>query len=230
MEPISPDPATFALPKGTVAFFRSLAANNNRAWFDEHRDDYRAQVVAPAMALTTLLGEAFENRVEKLRYEPRVDGSIFRLNRDVRFSKEKSPYKTNLGVFVWCGAGKKMDSAGLYFHLSPDEIFVGSGIYRVPPEKLDRFRRFVDAKGKLLADAVETAERQKFALEGETTVRVPKGFPADHPHARFLRHKGFYLSKSLPVSAATKKGFGAKLIRELEPTVPFLNLLAKGLG
>ncbi len=206
MESISPDPATFALPKKTIAFFRRLAENNNRAWFDEHRADYRSDVVEPAMELTTLLGEAFEKKVARLRYEPRIDGSIFRLNRDVRFSKNKAPYKTNLGVFVWSGAGKRVESPGLYFHMEPGEVFIGSGIYRIPPEKIDRFRRFVDAGGDALAKAVAAGAKKGFALEGETTVRVPRGFPADHPYADFLRHKGFYLSKRLPVSAVTKKG------------------------
>ena len=88
-------------PKGTVSFLRDLAANNNREWFTAHRPEYETAVLEPARAFVRVMGERLRRLSPQIKAEPRIDGSLFRLYRDIRFSPDKSPYKTNLGIFFW---------------------------------------------------------------------------------------------------------------------------------
>jgi uncharacterized protein (TIGR02453 family) len=224
-----PSAKTFAIPTAALTFLRGLEKNNTKTWFDDHRATYRNDIVEPLKDLAVLLGEAFEKAIPGLNYDPRVNGSIFRLNRDARFSKNKNPYKTNLGVFVWRGPAKKMECPGIYFHLEPTMLMVGSGIYMFTPEQLAIYRRHVDAKGEVIARAVAKGEKAGFALGGEKSKRVPRGFDADHPHAELLKHKGFFLSKEYPAKRATQPGLIPFLKKELAPTVDLVNRLAEAL-
>jgi uncharacterized protein (TIGR02453 family) len=188
--------AAFAgFTKETIRFFSGLRRNNDRAWFMAHRETYDREVMDPAKALVVALGEKLRTVVPKIIAVPLVNKSIFRINRDTRFSLDPSPYKTNLGLYFWEGTKPKMESPGFYFHLEPPDLFLGGGFYMLPDSLLVRYRRaVVDPKlgrelTKILADlrAVPGCE-----VGGTHYKRVPAGYDPKHPNAELLKHNGLY--------------------------------------
>ena len=112
-------------PEKTVSFLCGLAAHNDREWFAAHKKEYETEVLEPAKAFVRAMGERLRRLSPQIKAEPRTDGSLFRLYRDTRFSPDKSPYKTNLGIFFWEGGGPRMDCPGYYFHLEPPNLMLG---------------------------------------------------------------------------------------------------------
>ncbi|MHA7290046.1 DUF2461 domain-containing protein [Arthrobacter sp. MDT3-24] len=162
------------IPAGAFAFYAELEHNNNREWWLEHKDSYNTLVRDP---VTALLAEL----------EPRFGrGKIFRPNRDIRFSQDKSPYKTAQGAFA-----SSQEGVGYYVQVSADGLLVGGGCHTSTPAQLARFRNSVDASGtgESLRHIVETVAAAGFAVEGEKLKTVPLGFDKDHPRAELLKHK-----------------------------------------
>ena len=140
------------------------------------------------------MGDALRGKVPGINADPRTDRSIFRIHRDVRFSKDKSPYKPNLGVILWDGPGAKMESSGFYLHLEPPEFYLGCGYYMFSKESLAAYRELVThpKAGPALLRAVKLVEKRGYSIGGEKTKRVPRGFDPAHPRAELLKHKGLY--------------------------------------
>jgi uncharacterized protein (TIGR02453 family) len=181
--------------KKTVDFFKSLARHNDRAWFESHRDIYEAEVMAPSRAYIGAMGARLRELAPKINAIPKVNKSIFRIARDTRFSLDPSPYKTNLGLYFWEGAGGRMEGSGFYFHLEPPDLMVGGGMYMFGDRQLLRFRKAaVDKRaGKELTAIVAALKAVPgFDLGGKHYKRVPAGFDANHPNAPFLLHNGLY--------------------------------------
>ena len=187
-------------PEKTVSFLCGLAAHNDREWFAAHKKEYETEVLEPAKAFVRAMGERLRRLSPQIKAEPRTDGSLFRLYRDTRFSPDKSPYKTNLGIFFWEGGGPRMDCPGYYFHLEPPNLMLGGGLYIIPRPLLERYRRAVaDAEyGPGLAAIVKKlTARPGYTLGGEHYKRVPPGYdpapgrssccatPASTPASRF---------------------------------------------
>ena len=186
-------------PKASLRFLRALKRNNDKAWFAEHRDEYDAAVLEPARAFVVAMGEALRGKVPGINADPRTDRSIFRIHRDVRFSKDKSPYKPNLGVILWDGPGAKMESSGFYMHLEPPQFFLGGGYYMFSKESLAAYRELVvhPKSGPALQRAVKLVEKRGYEIGGEKTKRVPRGYDPDHPRAELLKHKGLHVGISM---------------------------------
>jgi len=188
--------------KQTVTFFRQLAKNNDRAWFEAHRDVYEAEVMVPARTFITALGARLKTVLPKINAIPKVNKSIFRIARDTRFSLDPTPYKPNLGLYFWEGAGGRMESSGMYFHLEPPDLMLGGGMYLFPDKKLVRYRKaVVDRKlGPELAAIVrEMAKVPGLDLGGKHYKRIPAGFEAGHPNAPLLLHNGLYAGVEMPI-------------------------------
>jgi uncharacterized protein (TIGR02453 family) len=188
--PAAPRFEGFADTRGR--FFSELLLHNDRDWFQAHRADYEAGWRGP-MAL--LLAELRERLVPVYRGLELAPPKVFRIQRDVRFSKEKVPYKTNVaGLLAVAGAGGPMGGpAAAYLHVSHDEAFTGGGIYAMEPPALQRHRRALldPRRGAALARRVAALEGKGFTLEAiETLKRAPAGVPVDHPRIRLLRMKG----------------------------------------
>ena len=170
------------IPTAAFRFYAELEENNNREWWLEHKTTYDAEVKGP---LTALLSEL----------EPKFGpAKIFRPNRDIRFSQDKSPYKTAQGAFA-----ASQEGVGFYLQISADGLLIGGGYHSHTPAQLTRFRAAVDApdSGLELQGIVDAVAAAGFAIEGETLKTVPRGFDKDHPRAELLKHKS--LSASVEV-------------------------------
>ena len=117
-------------------FLGDLTANNSKKWFDAHRKDYEALYVEPAKAFVEAMGPALQKLSPGVRAEPRVNGSLMRINRDTRFSKDKTPYKTTLDLMFTEGEGKMRLCPGFYFRISADELGMGAGMHGFDPDRL----------------------------------------------------------------------------------------------
>lgn len=178
-------------------FLSELDKNNNREWMTAHRDWYE-EAREEFKALVAYLLKEMATFDEGLRLVTPKD-SIFRINRDIRFSHDKRPYKNNFGAFMAEG-GRKTHGAGYYLHLQPgNESFVGGGIYMPPSPILAKIRQEIDYNASELNKIVEEPTfRSTFgAVKGEQLKTAPKGYPKDHPNIELLRLKSFVVTKSL---------------------------------
>ena len=195
----------------TLKFFKGLEKNNSRQWFEKNREDYDTHVLEPARAFVTAMGHRLFELTPDVIAEPAVNRSLFRLNRDTRFSKDKTPYKTNLGIMLWEGAGKRMECPCFYFHVEKGELMVAVGIYMFPKTRMGRYR---DAaadpdSGKELARIVEDMRKSRYDMGMEHYKRVPRGYDPEHENAQLLRYNGLTAMETKPVPKAF---FSRKLV------------------
>lgn len=212
-----------------IQFLADLAENNDRAWFQPRKADYERLLKEPLEALCAALAERFEAKGIPLRADPAR--SPFRIYRDVRFSKDKSPYKTNVGAsFPWAGEGEGEGhgSGGGYFHVAPGEVFVGGGMWHPEPTKLNAFRRLVDADPARVHAVIDdpTFVGAFGRVSGEALTRVPQGYRADHPDAELLKLKGVIFMRRLSDEDVASPGLPDRLVDALAVGVPLLRLLA----
>ena len=181
-------------PGDAIKFLAKLKRNNNREWFESHREEFIASVLEPAQEFVLVLGEMLRAVAPGIIAIPKTDKSIFRLHRDVRFSKNKSPYKTNLGILWWEGERKKMECSGFYFHVEPKYFFLGTGQYLFTNDLLKKYRHILynPDNAKELEVIVKKLRKKGFELGGKTFKRVPKGFDAEYPYADYLLYSGIY--------------------------------------
>ena len=187
-------PSFQGFSKKTAKFFRDLSKNNNKVWFQENKDLYQNEVQDPSREFVADMGSLLQTVSRGVVADPRVNKSLFRINRDTRFSKDKSPYKTHMGLWWWEGFGPRMDCSGFYFQLEPPKIMLGVGMYRLPRDLLPAFRDSVAHQryGPALAKAVNQVEAAGYRVGGEHYKRVPRGFDPDHPRAELLKYNGLW--------------------------------------
>ena len=180
------------MPKDTIAFLRVLAAHKDRTWFEANRDRYKEAWLEPAVELAEVLGDLLQTLSPDVAVEPRVNGSIGRINRDVRFSKDKRPYKDHLDLWFWVGDRKR--GPGFWFRLTPDELLLGGGMHHFEPPQLERYRTAVadDDRGGALLGEVERLRAAGYAIGGERYKRRPRGFDAPEERAPLLLHEGVF--------------------------------------
>jgi uncharacterized protein (TIGR02453 family) len=184
-------------PKCTAAFLKQLEKNNTREWFEAHRQQYEENFLIPAEDFIIEFGAKLSKIAPDIIAIPKVDKSIFRLHRDVRFSKNKLPYKTNLGMYFWEGERPKIECPGFYVHVDTKSIFVGSGIYEFTKETLEIYRNAVDdpCKGEALDKAVKKIlKKGRYTLGGKKYKKIPKGYDPSSPYAEYLLYNGLFCS------------------------------------
>ncbi|MBI4965547.1 MAG: DUF2461 domain-containing protein [Desulfomonile tiedjei] len=182
-------------PRECVQFYSDLVRNNSRTWFSEHKDEFNKYVLDPAQDFVFEMGKLLKKLSPKIIADPRLDKSIFRPYRDTRFSKDKSPYKTHLGIFFWEGNRRKMECPGYYFHLEPPTLFLAAGMHLFPKPILETYRdSVVDPKyGKELVKAVkQVVKKPNNTVGGKYYKKIPRGYDAAHENAELLLHNGFY--------------------------------------
>jgi uncharacterized protein (TIGR02453 family) len=185
-------------PRDTFSFLRGLADNNNKAWFDAHRADYQNYCLAPGFAFIDALGPRLKKIAPMVKWEARVNGSIFRINRDIRFSKDKRPYKTNLDMWFWHGERGGWAAPGFFVRIGPDTDGVGAGMHSFLKPQLDAFRKAVvdPRSGKALQKAIDAVRSAGYEIHGATRKTVPRGFDSSHPRADLLLHEGLWAEVS----------------------------------
>jgi uncharacterized protein (TIGR02453 family) len=189
-------------PMEAVSFFQQLKLNNNKTWFETHKADYQNYVMEPAQAFIEDMGGKLAKLSPGIHAEPRVNRSIFRIYRDVRFSKDKTPYKTHLALWMWQGQGAKFESSGYYFHLEPPNILLGVGIHTFSKELLKAYRESVvdPESGPALVKAITTVSIERgYDLGGKHYKRVPRGFDHEHEYAEFLLFNGLTAGYEVPI-------------------------------
>jgi uncharacterized protein (TIGR02453 family) len=216
-----------------MQFLVDLAGNNERSWFQPRKAQYERLLKEPLEALCVAVSERFAARGLPLSADPKK--SPFRIYRDVRFSKDKSPYKTNLGAdFPYvdprdAGDGEGPHStAGGYVHISPAESFVGGGMWHPEPARLAAFRALVDGQPKkVLAAFEEPGFVARFgSVNGDKLKRVPTGFAADHPHAELLKLKDVVFGRALPLDEVFSPTLPDILVEDFAAAMPVYRLLA----
>jgi uncharacterized protein (TIGR02453 family) len=214
-----------------IQFLADLAANNDRAWFQPRKADYERLLKEPLESLVAALAERFEARGIPLEADPKR--SPFRIYRDTRFSKDKSPYKTNIGAsFPWVEGGSALEGAhanGGYFHFQPGEMFAGGGMWMAEKPTLDAFRAAILAD----PDRVKAALQEPGFVKAFGNVRthdqlkrVPPGLPADHPMADYFRWKDIVFGRRLADEEVLSPDLPDTLAKGYEAALPVFRFLA----
>jgi uncharacterized protein (TIGR02453 family) len=190
-------PSFPGFPVEGLSFLEGLAQNNNREWFEAHKDDYRSYLLEPAQDFVVALGERLKLLSPEIAYDTRTNGSgsIMRIYRDLRFSKDKTPYNTNLRVVFWQGAGKKTENPGFFFGMDAQGAALYGGMHGFPKPVLSVYQEAVadDALGAELEAALAPLRSAGvYEIGGERYKRVPRGYHTDHARADLLRYKGLY--------------------------------------
>ncbi|MFT3979357.1 MAG: DUF2461 domain-containing protein [Ferruginibacter sp.] len=215
------------ITKNILRFLSSIKKNNNKAWLDANRslydtskEEFTAEVAEILKGIATF-DNAYSNLTPK--------DCMFRLNRDIRFSKEKHPYKTNYAAY-FNPAGKKGEGAGYYFHLEPGKSFAAAGLWQPPTGHLANIRQEIDYN---LAEWRKIVSNKKFREifnqgfdKSESLVRAPKGYEENNPGIEFLKMKSFIVSRSFTDEELQDKNFSRQLVKTFEsakPLVDFIN-------
>jgi uncharacterized protein (TIGR02453 family) len=189
--------------KQTLNFFRQLTQNNTKMWFDQNKEQYEQQVMATARDFIPALGARLKKIAPEVQADPRVNKSLFRLNRDIRFSSDKTPYKTHLGIWCWEGPRPRMECSGFYFHLESQRFMLGAGLYAFPKDMLEAYRQSVvhPLHGPALTKAITAIRKNEdYYVGGEHYKKIPSGYDPSHKNAEFLLYDGLYAGVELPIS------------------------------
>ncbi|MEJ2538874.1 MAG: DUF2461 domain-containing protein [Gemmatimonadota bacterium] len=215
----------------TFRFLNDLAEHNDRAWFDENRDRYEAHVKEPAQRFILAMGAGLDRVSPHLRADPRpVGGSLFRIYRDIRFSKDKRPFKTHTGIQFRHHRGRDAHAPGVYLHIDPRSCFLGLGVWRPPGPALKKIRTALVEDPEAWRDATGSPEfAETFELGGESLSRGPRGFDMSHPLAVDLKRKDFVATRPVPQSFVTGADVVEDTLALAERGVPFMTFLCRAL-
>jgi uncharacterized protein (TIGR02453 family) len=216
----------------TFAFLRDLSANNDREWFAANKNRYIEHVQEPALDFITAFAKPLAKVSPHFVADARVvGGSLFRIHRDTRFSKDKTPYKENTGVQFRHEAAKDAHAPGYYLHIQPGECFMGVGLWRpeTPLAEAIRGRIVEDPEGwRKAAHGKKFSET--FALGGDSLVRTPRPYDPDHRFAADLRRKDFIASVRLSEKQITDGGFLNEFTGLCRTATPFMRFLCQAVG
>lgn len=235
--PSRPAAAFPGLRPAALRFLRQLKRHNTKAWFEANRAVYETEIRAPFKALVEEMDLRLARFAPEIVGEPRR--SLFRIHRDVRFSKDKSPYKTNAACwFYHADAGRGVGSeasggAGYYFQIAPGECFLGAGIWMPPRPSLNRIRERLADEWKGFEKIVRAPGfRRRFGRLDEEAmlVRLPRGFAPDHPAAAWLRYQSFTAGRALAEREALSPRLPAILERDFRALTPLVRWLNAALG
>lgn len=208
-------------------FLRDLKKHNDREWFQSNKARYEAAVREPALAFIADFEPYLRAISRHLLADPRpVGGSLFRIHRDVRFSKDKTPYKTSVGIQFRHELAKDAHAPGLYLHLEPGSVFAAGGIWHPDAETLARIREAIVADPAAWKRAVGgKAFKEGYRLAGNSLKRAPAGYDVDHPLIDDLRRKDFIAVTDLDEAAVYCRGFLADFAGVCKPITPLLRFL-----
>ena len=220
------------LPADYFKFFTELSANNNREWFNDNKDRFRASVQEPLAAFVEAMAPRLKKISKHFVADPRLNGgSMFRIYKDVRFSKDKTPYKTHGAVQFRHARGKDAHAPGFYVHLDPKEVFYGGGIWTPPSPALLKVREAIRDNGAAWKKATTGAAFNKRfgAVRGDSLTRPPRGFDADDPMIEDLKRKSFFAMAEAKPAAAKKASFCDDVEGAMKDARPMMKFLCDAL-
>lgn len=190
-------------PLGTRDFYKGLAENNNREWFQKNREFYKEQILPIAQAFVCDLGARLRQITPGVVADTRLNGSgsIFRIHRDLRFSPDKTPYKPFLGILWWQGSSKKTRNSGYYFHLEHDRLSLYTGMHLFSRDALAAYRRRVvnEEHSSALNKIIAKVQTSGYKIGGEQYKRPPRGYPVTEENAELLLYKGLHAGLEGPI-------------------------------
>ena len=213
-------------------FLTELADNNNREWFQENKARYERDVRDALVQFVSDFGDRLSDISPHMVADPRLSGgSVFRIYRDVRFSKDKSPYKTNAGVHFRHEVGRAVHGPGLYLHLQPGLVFAGAGIWRPNSSTVGKIRGSIVANPERWQNIVgDDGFRSVYELEGESLKRPPRGIDPDHPLIDHLKLKSFVATTTFTEEDACSPDFIDVYANACEIASPFAGFLTTSVG
>jgi uncharacterized protein (TIGR02453 family) len=214
------------IPKSIFDFLRELADNNDRNWFNANKERYREEVVAPISSFIEAMAPRVHAISEHITVDPRPNGgSMFRIYRDTRFSKDKAPYKTHIGCQFRHSAGKDAHAPGFYVHFEPGKCFFGGGVWHPPSEPLRAIRQRIVDKPERWREAVDGIE-----VLGDQLKRGPKGFDPEHPLIEDLKRKSFFAMREGDEALARSKTFETQVEAQFNKAAPLMQFVSDSIG
>lgn len=216
----------------TITFLEQLGANNNRDWFREHKSRYEEDVLDVSLRFIQSMQDPLADIAPRFVALPtRVGGSLMRVYRDTRFSKDKTPYKTNIGIQFRHEQARDVHAPGYYVHIAPEQVFVGVGMWRPDSEPLRGIRERIAAKPTEWKRAIGDQKfRRHFSLGGESLLRPPRGFSKDHECIDDIRRKSFIAVRDLAVADCLKPQFQRTVESSFRAAEPFMRFLCSAVG
>jgi len=212
-------------------FLAELDEHNDRGWFAVHRERYERDVRDPARGFIRAMAPALANiSPELVASDKKVGGSLMRVHRDVRFSQDKSPYKTNVGIQFRHAAGKDVHAPGLYVHLALDSCFLGAGLWRPERTALARIRHAIDERPEVWKKLWRRKAIAPWSLGGEALKRPPRGFDPDHPLIDEIKRKDFIAICEVEHDQVLDPDFPRWAAGRFRGTRPFLGFLTEAVG
>jgi len=179
--------------KKTLVFLKAIKKNNNKEWFEEHRDQYDNYILNPSRSFVEEFGEHLMALEPTINFSPKINKSLFRIFRDTRrMGAIKIPLKSRIGFIFWQGAGKRLQTSGFYMHFSPDELFVAVGVRWFEKPMLDAYREYIldDKRRQNLCDVLDELSKYGYKTIEKGYKRFPRGFNADMSNAELSLYKG----------------------------------------
>jgi uncharacterized protein (TIGR02453 family) len=217
--------------EATLAFLDDLAANNNRDWFNDNKARYEEHVLDAALRFIQSMQEPLARIAPHFTAIPqRVGGSLMRVYRDTRFAKNKSPYKTNIGIQFRHELGKDIHAPGYYLHISPGECFVGVGLWHPDADALFKIREAIVQKPEAWTAARDDAAFCKhYELVGDALANAPRGFAKDHPQAEDLKRKDFIALANLSEATVASSKLRPLVVERYRQAAPLMLFLCQAL-
>jgi len=227
-------PGSFTgFPSDMFRFMAELKRNNDRDWFNENKARYKSSVLAPMSSFIAAMDTKLAKVSDCFVADPRPNGgSMFRIYRDVRFSKDKSPYKEHIACHFRHMAGKDAHAPGFYMHFEEGDVFFGGGIWHPPTPELTRIRERISDEPEQWKRATRSVSfRRRFGeISGESLKRPPKGFDADDPMIDDLKRKSFFAVQHVTPARAKAKTFTKDVQSAFVALVPMMRFLTEAIG
>jgi len=218
--------------KKTIKFLRELEANNNREWFKANKSRYEEDVLDVALRFIQSMQDPLAGFAPHFTAVPtRIGGSLMRVYRDTRFSKNKLPYKTNIGIQFRHERAKDVHSPGYYVHIDPNEVFIGVGMWRPDSDPLRQIRERIAARpGEWSRATGSAAFKRHFSLGGESLIRPPRGFDQEHPLIDDIKRKSFIAVRNLAVEDCMKPQFQRSVETSFKQATSYMAFLCAAVG
>lgn len=218
---------------GLFKFIKDLKENNNRDWFTENKSRYQTDVVEPLLHFMDALQPKLHKITPHILVKSKAhNGSMFRIYRDTRFSKNKAPYKEHAACQFRHELGRDAHAPGFYFHLEPGNVFFGGGVWMADSDSLHKIRQYICDNPRAWTNVKKNAKVNKYfedGIAGSGLIRPPRGFDKEHQHIEDLKRKSFFLMRHVPIKVALSPEIVGEVADTYKAAMPLMRFLGKAL-